>query len=63
MEEQKLMTEQNPKIDGRTERALDMAIARKQVSQESYRAVLAGQISLADAKAMGRSGARPYPGG
>jgi hypothetical protein len=36
------MTEQNAKIDGRTKRALDMAIARRQVSQDSYRAVLAG---------------------
>ena len=51
------MTEQNPKIDGRTKRALDMAIARKQVSQESYHAVLAGRITLQEAKAIGRDGA------
>ena len=48
------MTEQNPRIDGRTKRALDMAIARKQVSQESYRAVLAGEITLQRAKELGR---------
>ena len=48
------MTEQNPKIDGRTKRALDMAIARKQVSQESYRAVLAGTLTLREAKELGR---------
>ena len=50
------MSEQNTKIDGRTKRALDMAIARKQVSQESYQAVLAGEITLQQAKAMGRDG-------
>ena len=48
------MTEQNAKIDGRTKRALDMAIARKQVSQESYRAVLAGKLTLQQAKELGR---------
>ena len=48
------MTQQDPKIDGRTKRALDMAIARKQVSQESYRAVLAGEITLQRAKELGR---------
>ena len=42
------------KIDGRTKRALDMAIARKQVSQESYHAVLAGEITLQRAKELGR---------
>ncbi len=52
-----MMPQQNPKIDGRTKRALDMAIARKQVSQESYRAVLAGTLTLREAKAMGRDGA------
>ena len=52
-----MMTEQNPKLDGRTKRALDMAIARKQVSQESYRAVLAGTLTLQRAKELGRSGA------
>ena len=57
MEEHGMMTQQDPKIDGRTKRALDMAIARKQVSQESYRAVLAGEITLQEAKAMGRDGA------
>jgi hypothetical protein len=51
------MTEQNTKIDGRTKRALDVAIAKRQVSQESYRAVLAGEITLQRAKAIGRDGA------
>ncbi len=49
-----MMTQQKPKIDGRTKRALDAAIARKQVSQESYRAVLAGEITLQRAKELGR---------
>jgi len=69
MEEQRLMTEQNPKIDGRTKRALDIAIGRRQVSQESYRAVLAGEITLQRAKELGRdrgpddiSGASEGPG-
>ena len=52
-----MMTQQAPKLDGRTRRALDMAIARKQVSQGSYRAVLAGALTLQEAKAMGRDGA------
>ncbi len=42
------------KIDGRTKRALDMAIAKKQISRASYDAVLAGTLSLAEAKALGR---------
>ena len=47
------MTEQK-KIDGRTKRALDLAIARRQVSQESYHAVTEGRITLAEAKSLGR---------
>ena len=50
------MTEQNPKMDGQTKRALDLAIARRQVSQDSYRAVLDGRISLQEAKTIGRAG-------
>jgi hypothetical protein len=42
------------KIDGRTKRALDIAIAKRQVSQDSYRAVLAGEITLQRAKELGR---------
>ena len=48
------MSEQS-KLDGRTRRALDMAIARKQVSQESYRAVMRGESTLERAKELGRS--------
>jgi hypothetical protein len=48
------MAEQDAKIDGRTKRALDIAIARKLVSQESYRAVMRGEITLQRAKELGR---------
>ena len=41
-------------IDGRTKRALDTAIAKQQVSRESYRAVLEGRLRLAEAKELGR---------
>lgn len=54
------MTEQR-KIDGRTKRALDTAIAKRQVSQDSYYAVLEGRISLADAKELGREGSPNTP--
>jgi hypothetical protein len=47
------------KMDGRTKRALDTAIAKRQVSQDSYRAVLEGRISLDEAKSLGRGGS-PY---
>ncbi len=51
------MTErENTKVDGRTKRALDTAIAKRQVSQESYRAVLEGRIDLKTAKDLGREG-------
>ena len=41
-------------IDGRTKRALDTAIAKRQVSQDSYRAVMEGRITLQEAKDLGR---------
>ena len=50
------MSEQN-KIDGRTKRAADMALAKKTISRASYDALLAGRIDLAQAKATGRDGA------
>ena len=42
------------KIHHQTKRALDLAIAKKQVSRASYDAVLAGTLTLAEAKAFGR---------
>jgi hypothetical protein len=42
------------KIDGRTKRALDVAIAKRQISQASYRAAIEGKITLQQAKELGR---------
>jgi hypothetical protein len=51
------VTEQNAKIDGRTKRAADLAIAKRTISRASYDALLAGRIGLAEAKSIGRDGA------
>jgi hypothetical protein len=51
------MSEQNTKIDGRTKRAADLAIAKRTISRASYDAILAGRIGLVEAKAIGRNGA------
>jgi hypothetical protein len=48
------MTEQNPNIDERTKRAADLALMRRQISRASYAAILAGTLTLAEAKALGR---------
>jgi hypothetical protein len=48
------MTEQNTKIDGRTRRAADIALAKRTISRVSYDAVLAGEITLQQAKNLGR---------
>lgn len=48
------MNDETQKIDGRTKRALDMALMKAQISQASHAAVLAGELSLADAKTLGR---------
>jgi hypothetical protein len=42
------------KIDGRTKRALDVAIAKRQISQASYRSAIEGTITLQRAKELGR---------
>jgi hypothetical protein len=41
------------KVHHQTERAADMALAKKQISQESYEAVLAGTLTLAEARKLG----------
>jgi hypothetical protein len=48
--------EQNPhpSVHHQTIRGARLALARKGISQESYRAVLRGELSLADAKEHGR---------
>jgi hypothetical protein len=50
------MTEQR-KLDGRTRRAADTALAKRTISRASYDAILAGRIGLDEAKAIGRDGA------
>ncbi len=41
-------------VHHQTRRAADIAIAKKQISPASHRAVLAGEISLQDARELGR---------
>lgn len=47
------MTEQK-KIDGRTKRAADLALMKRTISRASYDAILAGTLTLAEAKSLGR---------
>jgi hypothetical protein len=49
------------KIDGRTKRAADMALAKKQISKASYEAVLRGELSLAEARKIERERAPDAP--
>ena len=42
-------------IHHQTEKGADLAIARKEISQESHKAVLEGRISLVEAKEIGRN--------
>ncbi len=46
--------EQDPKMHPQTARGARLAIARREIGQGSYRAVLAGEPSLSDAKRLGR---------
>jgi len=46
--------ERNPKIHHITAKAARTALAHRLISQDSYRAVLRGELSLADAKSLGR---------
>jgi hypothetical protein len=48
------MAEQNTKLDGRTRRAADIALAKRTISRASYDAVLAGEVTLQRAKELGR---------
>jgi hypothetical protein len=48
--------ERNPKVHHMTVKAARTALAGRQISQESYRSVLRGVISLERAKAIGRDG-------
>jgi hypothetical protein len=53
--------EQNPKIHHMTVKAARTALAHRLISQDSYRAVLRGELSLVDAKALGPTGVRARP--
>jgi hypothetical protein len=44
------------KVHHQTERGARIALAKKQISQESYEAILAGTLTLAKAKELGREG-------
>ena len=44
------------KVHHQTERGARIALAKEQISQESYEAVLAGALTLAEAKELGREG-------
>ena len=55
--------EQNPKVHHQTARGARNALAHRQISQESYRAVLMGELSLAAAKAIGRDRVPDTPEG
>jgi hypothetical protein len=46
--------EQNPRVHHMTVKAAGTALAQRQISQENYRAVLRGELSLAEAKSLGR---------
>jgi len=46
--------ERDPKVHHQTARGARLALARKEISQESYRAVLASEITLRQAKELGR---------
>ena len=50
------MTEKDTKIDGRARRAADIALAKRQISPASYRALVeeGGRITLQQAKELGR---------
>jgi len=48
--------EKNPQVHHQTVRGARLSLARKEISQESYRAVLAGALSLAGARNLGREG-------
>jgi hypothetical protein len=55
------MTQENTNVDGRTLRAADLALMKATISPASHAAVLAGEISLQQAKEYGRDGAPDTP--
>lgn len=64
MMEQETQEASEPKaIHHQTKHGADLAIAKQQISQESYRAVVEGRIDLAEAKELGRSAGPDGPVG
>lgn len=53
--------EQTPQIHHMQAKAARNALARKEISQESYAAVLAGELSLEEAKSYGREAMQDSP--
>jgi hypothetical protein len=53
--------EKNPKAHHQTVRGARLSLARKEISQDSYRSVLAGRLSLAEARNLGRDGGPSTP--
>ncbi len=49
------MADEN-KVHGNTKKAADMSLAKKAISPDSHRAVLAGDLSLEEARELGREG-------
>jgi len=47
--------EQNPKVHHMTIKGARNALAHRLISQDSYRSVLRGELTLADAKSLGRN--------
>ena len=54
--------EQNPKVHHMTMKGARNALAHRLISQDSYRAVLQGELSLPDAKSLGRDRGPEIPG-
>ena len=53
--------ERDPKVHHQTERGARIALAKKQISRASYEAILAGTLTLAQAKELGRKGGPEAP--
>ena len=49
------------KVHHQTERGARIALAKRLISRASYEAVLCGELSLAEAKELGREGAPERP--
>ena len=60
-EQQNTNTEEqeNTRVDGRTTRAADTALAKRAISPDSHKAVHEGRITLEEARELGREGS-PY---